>query len=279
MKSCLKIIAAVVIMVSFTTCKKDSDENVVGAPLTVAGIYPLVVGNEWTYYKEMHLLDDTTLIDSIFYQGYCIKHIDRVETLPNNAMAFACEYRDSTATSESYTGTQFYNTTSTGLYEEGYYFGSSGGVYLMPQPQIRYSIAGMEFNSLFELLSTVKNGSPVRADSTVVNNPHKLLIKHPLSLNDEWTYTTTPWLLKRKYVGDETVHTAFGSFICKKIEWLYDLDNDGTWDDIHVYEYISQTRGLLKEIVTGHVTFSDISGNPIATGFLTDEAVAISINF
>jgi hypothetical protein len=188
---------------------------------------------------------------------------DRTQTLPDNSTAFAFEFSDSTSNGVGLTGTQFYNTTSTGLYHYGYVYGSSGGVVLMPQPQYHYRIGNLESNSLADLISMIKNGSPERVDSIIIYSPYKLVIKYPMVINDEWTYITSPWLINRKYLGDETVYTTFGNFSCKKIEWLYDMDNDSTWDDVHIWQYISPTKGLLKEIFNAEVLWTDINGDTL----------------
>jgi hypothetical protein len=271
--------AAVVIITFLTTCKKDNDENVVGAPAASSSVYPLIVGYEWKYYRELHFIDDSTLNDTLLVSLYTIMRNDRTQMLPDSSTAFAFEFSDSTSSGVGLTGTQFYNNSTGGLYHHGYVYGSSGGVVLMPQPQYTYRIGNMESSSIRDLISMIKNGNPSRSDSIIMYNPHKLSIKYPMAMNDEWNFITTPWTINRKYIGDETVSTPFGNFLCKKIEWFYDTNNDSVWDDVHIWQYISPTKGLLKEIFNAEAVYTDINGDTLSSGTLTDESIAISINF
>jgi hypothetical protein len=271
----LSLPVAAILLLFTTACEKEDDYGT-GAlpPPPNTSIYPLVVGHKWTYYKEM------SMEDSLIYQGYCIQSIDSMYTLPNSSSTFAIGYKDSTAASMYFTGTQFYNATSTGLYHYGTVYGATGGVYLLPEPRRYYSAGNMRFNSLEELFRILKTGRcPVRADSIVIYTPPKLVMKNPLVLNDEWIYTTQAFLIKRKYVGDEVVHTAFGNFTCRKLVWFYDIDGDGNLDNTQMTEYISPTKGLLKEVFDVEIVTYDNNGNVIGIGMGRDESIAVSINF
>lgn len=279
MKPTQIIIASSALILFFSACKKDKDENVVGAPLIVSGIYPLAVGNEWKYYREFNFIDDSTLTDSLIASDYVKMRVDRNETLTNGDVTFAIEYEDSTNATITNTGTSFYYINSTGLYNPAYIFGSGFQVYLSQPAPILFKVGEMEFHSPADMFNTLTNGTTRAIDSIIFDTPPRWTIKNPLVLNELWTYITYPWLIKKKYVGDETISTAFGNVSCKKIEWLYDLNNDGTWDDIHVWQYISPTKGMLKETFNAWGVWTYSNGDTLGIGTFVDESIAISINF
>src|SRR5262249_52904070 len=126
-----KLPVILILLFLIAACKKDDNKPCTAgaAPLSNTAVYPLIVGNKWLYYKEMYF------DDSLIHQGYCTKFISHVQTLPDSSITFAMDFRDSTAANNFYTGTQFFNAGSTGLYHYGYIFGSTGGVYLMQEPQ------------------------------------------------------------------------------------------------------------------------------------------------
>lgn len=279
MKNTRLIAAATIIIVLFATCKKDNDIVSGGTPAAGNGIYPLVIGHSWKYYREFHFIDDSTLTDSLMAFDYIIKRVDRNEMLTNGDLTFAIEYEDSTNATITNVGTGFYYINSTGLYNPAYIYGTNSQVYLSQPAPILYRVGEMEFHSLADLFNTLTNGMTRATDSIIFDTPPRWTIKNPLVLNELWTYITYPWLIKKKYIGDETVHTTFGNFSCRKIEWLYDINNDGTWDDIHVWQYISPTKGMLKETfsVAGIWTYSN--GDTLGIGTFKDESIAISVNF
>lgn len=59
--------------------------------------------------------------------------------------------------------------------------------------------------------------------------------------------------------------------------WFYDIDGDGNLDSTHMTEYISPTKGLLKEVLDVEIVTYDNNGNVIGMG--KDESIAVNINF
>lgn len=74
-----------------------------------------------------------------------------------------------------------------------------------------------------------------------------MVLKYPLKLNSEWIYVqTNDSKISRRVVSTETISLPCGDFECYKIQWLWDLDNDGEWDDdIEGYTYVS-SQGIIK---------------------------------
>jgi hypothetical protein len=151
------------------------------------------------------------------------------------------------------------NNQDAGLYYYGYKNAGGMGIPLSSHGK-RYRFKHLEFGSIQEIqsfmLSLTKGISPdiySRSDSTIYWEETPLQsLAYPLNIDVQWNFrpSSDPWKMDKKVIGKEKINLSLGDFDCYKIKWLYDIDENGVWDDdIYIYDYISAS-GLIRRILT-----------------------------
>jgi hypothetical protein len=144
--------------------------------------------------------------------------------------------------------------------------GYGGGV--PPKPsKARIRFHGRTFDSpreLFASLTGAVDGRPsVDAESLVVEDPPLPELRYPLSVGSTWRYRQpgNPWRIDKRVVAFETVNLTTGRFECFKIQWLIDLDDDGTPEpDIEAFDWISSEGVILRRLVSRDLEWATIEG-------------------
>ncbi len=89
---------------------------------------------------------------------------------------------------------------------------------------------------------------------TTIEDPPVQSLRYPLTAGSEWLVKAVPEVLsiKKGVIDRVQIRVPAGFFTCARIQWLYDLGSDGSWDaDIEVYDYVSQI-GLVKRAAIYH---------------------------
>jgi len=141
---------------------------------------------------------------------------------------------------------------------DGFYCYAYGGTSSMMQPrkiaptQYQLTFHGKTFDDIKELIgpSLISlSGLAPQADSiTNIEDPPVRCLKYPPIAGSEWPVKVLPEVMsiKKKAIDRVQIQVPAGIFTCARIQWLYDLGSDGSWDsDIEAYDYISQI-GLVK---------------------------------
>ncbi len=228
-------------------------------------IYPLSIGNSWEYQREwiQYLYTDTLETkqydDTLTYSSQLSVSIPRKLTLKDSIETYemiATEILDTSTfnpVQNQATGVQYYKNNSNGLFIYAY---QAGGPLVLPKSQKRQCICfkGLEFNSYRQLSDYVQSLTPVTQfldDSIRFEEPPVKILPYPLKAGKRWTYRATndPWRMDKLVEKKKEVELAIGTFDCYEVKFIYDMDNDGEWDDdIWITDYISAQGLILREI-------------------------------
>ena len=276
MRSFSKIYLLLVILIvpSILTCTK----NPVG--VVQYNWYPLAVGNSWEYSRIqafVNLESDTicpfpgpeTLFSTASVQ------VIKKDTLLDSIPAFQL-YKTIQDPSFSFTAVTYFNNL-----EDGLYFYAYNWPIVIPPLQISSAkslyFKGRHFadpRELFLWLEAGKFPSSLTPDSLTYYLPPRKSIQYPLRVNSQWTYTQEgdPWRTDKKIVGFGLLTTPAGNFNCYKIQWLYDLDDDGEWDtDIEFFEFLSEIGIVKWSILVKDLIITDYCfGHPATVDILEE---------
>ncbi len=253
-------------------CSDDKFYN----PLPEGFVYPIKVGNKWNYagiqrafnfqpdsLKDDHeftyvtrsnieIISDTTLMDSIDVFAFAELYIIMYEDID-------------TFHSESY-----YNNHDDGLYlyaDKG--MGSDARPLKICPSKLFYKFNGKEYRNLHDLFKPFgQDLSPIglNGDSIIYILPPRKSFHYPLSVGEEWIVLELPGLftIGKKVIGIENIEVPAGRFQCYKIQWMWDMDQDGEWESVpEYYDYIAAV-GLVKRTMIARnvqiVTYENPTG-------------------
>ena len=192
----------VLIGIIVTNCLNEPEKNE-----TRSFVFPLEIGNKWTY--EIKWTLDDSLVDS----AYCISQITGSATSQDGYSVY--EMRDST---DSTAWNEYYQEMNDGLY---LFASEAGGIHAL-----------------------WKKDMSQQAD---LRNPPVLLVPYQFSVGEDWVYDTLTdslnshiELLKRRYIGMEKVVSSAGVFECFKFE-------SGGYAGEKRYHYYADKTGLVKK--------------------------------
>ena len=240
MKSFIKIISGLLLIIIIMSCTKDTDPD-------EGMIFPLEIGNQWEYLREFYLcnfdpdslgegISDTTITN--VYQ-----EIVRTDTI-FDTLEIEVMYED-------YAGFErenYYKNEGDGLYLYGYHNFSSSN-----NNNIRIKFKGGVFNNIDELLSLLKGIGSYQIcerDTTIYDDPPYKTLQYPLEVGDIWTNRILDGEIDQKIevIGKELIETDAGLFNCFKIQYFIDLDEDGFWDeDLILFQYVC-SEGFIKNL-------------------------------
>lgn len=239
-------------------CDDDTPED-------VGFRYPLAVGNTWeyTHKSETYYYSDST---ASTYDDTTTMLLNIRVTVVDTASLGGINglYRIVSVESGEWDvnqGANYYGQDEDGLYLYGYEgFGaiSMPKGHLTPASQESILFKGMYFNNVNELLRLFQEAMvgffPSIVDSakqTILDFP-MVVLQYPLKQGTTWTLMHTPESLRigKVVMGKEEVTVPAGTFECVKVQWLYDLDDDGEWDaDFFIEDYIGEV-GLVQRVAT-----------------------------
>ncbi len=262
------LIAFVILMIS---CKKDdhssnttqgNGNNANNSSL----IYPVALGNRWEYVSTISFVSPSMNFNETDYSIYSF---DSITNFPNTDSVFALNCIDSTDNNAIFKYTVFYKLQPNGLFECGYLSGANPRVFLKTFNRNKYKVSGRVFNSLKELKLMIKGSNTSFTDSLIIEPVPLQTIQYPLIQNVIWTYNdySNNFYIGKVYRGNTSVLTNVGAFNCWIIDLIYDMNQDSIPDsDIHITQFISPSKGLIKETQNIIAIGIDSLGNPLDTG-------------
>ena len=271
MKLHLNLFLLILTIIFITGCDKDPT-----GPRGSGFIYPLKVGNQWEYdrtFSTFNFRPDSSNDDQyndINITSSVIIEIIRREPTPDSIDVFVFQ-ETLNENDRPLVSNSFYANLDSGLY----FYGNSGPAYVTPKASLnnRFLFKGRYFNNIREITSYITNAVPknyILIGPSMSENPPPLQsLKYPIYIGSQWTFRNSgnPWLIDKKIINYEKVTVPVGSFVCIKVQWLFDIDTDNVWDeDIIFYDYICK-KGLIKR----SIVFKDI----IATGELNPEPLGL----
>lgn len=223
-------------------------------------IYPLSIGNNWEYVREMNMYfysDSNSVIPE--YEDTLNLTFDLSATITDevtlNDTLETIEMSVFESDSENtYMGKYYYKNNNDGLFMCAY---KSPGSIIYPKKTAGNTVLfkGMEFDNYYQLSDFIQHLTPnhkILSDSLHFEEPPVKTLQYPLKVGDQWTYRQddNPWRMDRKVINRKDVELSIGTFDCYEVKFLFDLDHNGEWDeDIWIIDYISN-EGLIQRTVT-----------------------------
>jgi hypothetical protein len=219
--------------------------------------YPLQVGQIWKY-SGSHYNFNFRPESIAAYGALSASFVSTVEVGQKTKLLDTLDVYSfhETATEvgiSTYQSWNYFNNRSDGFYSYAY-----GGMFPMMQPrkivppQYQLTFHGKSLDDIERLIGTSLlnlSGQAPQADSiTTIEDPPFRCLKYPLTMGSEWLAEVIPEeiSIKKKVIDRVQIRVPAGIFTCAKVQWLYDLGSDGSWDsNIEVYDYISQI-GIVK---------------------------------
>jgi len=222
--------------------------------------YPLTIGNRWEYAGEMYFIN---------FRPDSLKRYIGADTIPETSVVeiTGLETLLDTIVTHVFHETltlrddTFHTDTYFGETEEGlYYYAYSSPPYtkvtpLKIKPNGYFYFKGRRFNTVQEIFSLIKEGVEAfakRSNGIIYENPPLKSLQYPLEVGSQWTYREpgNPLHMDKRISVRQNISVPAGDFDCFEIQWLYDIDEDGQWDDdIELFDYMS-TTGLIKRSIT-----------------------------
>ena len=258
----MKPLISVIVLVACVlgSCSEQSTQIRNGIPPLPISSYPMQIGNTWIYSKvagtfNFRPLDSTATYtpDTVYGSGtvQVVGHARLPATLPPSADSIETTVFKTVETESGYPDTiishRYFSADSSGLYLHGY---SGGGLYgpTAREGFAQYSFHGITSSSIRGLVDAfLLEANYLEADTIIREIPPLKTIQYPLTTGDQWTFRPAdrPFRID-KLVGQEKYGSVNGMlFRYFEVNWLYDLNNDGVWDEnIQLIDLISD-KGLV----------------------------------
>jgi hypothetical protein len=249
--------------------------------------YPMTIGNQWEYQRTFsyyNIRPDTLTmppgLDTAITSTIVMKTA-RQEIIHDSITTFVFQ-ETLTDGSQSLMDESYYANVEGDLYF--YAYRNPGFVIPKATAKKRMMFKGMSFSDAREItsfLTRVASANNNLVDSLIYEIPPLLSLKYPLQQGSQWTYRYPgrPWRIDKRVLNKEAVRVPAGEFDCYRIKWLYDLDNDGSWDeDIIFYDYVCE-KGLVKRSISYkdlYLTRED-SPEPLGVYDAKDESVLTNV--
>ncbi|MEE9442569.1 MAG: hypothetical protein V3V99_07865 [candidate division Zixibacteria bacterium] len=242
-------------------------------------VYPLKVGNYWEYdFSSEHFDSETGEPSSLGPNTYttATAEIIGMDTLEDTLETYVFYAEDDTSNINNLnSATAHINNAPDGLYQ----YASDGASLIAPakpKPQeTEIHFNGISYASTDELMARIYNigQSLLSFPASYQNNNGQIFrgLAYPLGIGKQWTVVTlseaNPLHRIVKRITDWTkVKTNAGDFNCFKIQWLWDFNGDGIWDDNLVgYDYVSEKGLIVRELRIKGIIITDYSGQPLGT--------------
>jgi hypothetical protein len=253
-----------------------SDEKPSG-PILGDFAYPLQVGQIWSYsgsYYSFNCRPESLAGNhSIFASFVSTVQVMQKTKLLDTLDVYSFKETAIEGGILTYQSWNYFNNRHDGFYSYAY-----GGTSSMMQPrkiaptQYQFMFHGKTLDHTERLIGTSllnPSGQAPQADSiTNIEDPPFRCLKYPLTMRSEWLVRVLPEVMsiKKKAIDRVQIQVPAGIFTCARIQWLYDIGSDGSWDsDIEAYDYISQI-GLVKRTQVFRGVIVTDQENPLGIG-------------
>lgn len=244
--------------------------------------YPLKVGHTWEYARESstfnfrsHATDtirsDTTTFSNVFME------IVGIDTLRDSISTYVFYEQLTDMENRTSKSWSYYNSQDDGLYFVAY----KDPGYVIPKSMAkkRFYFKERYFSEIWEITSLVEKeilSTNQRLDSLYYEDPPLKSLHYPLKTGSQWVYREgqDSWRIEKKVSGKEKVRVPAGEFICYKLQWLFDMNGDGEWeDDIEFFDFVCPQGLIRREILLTDVGWfqGDHPYEPMALVDLKDE--------
>jgi len=230
--------------------------------------YSLKIGNKWEYTGEFYAFNfrpDTAGVtfpsDTILYNS--VVEIVRTAILHGSIKTYVLLERLE-ENDRYFEGESYFNNREDGLYLYAY----QGSVHAIPKPlalnEKRIYFKGRYFSHIREIARFIEKVIPFgyeTSDSLYYEDPPLQSLKYPVQIGSQWVYRKVgnSWRIDKKILGKERIGVSAGEFNCYKIQWLYDVDNNGEWDDdIEFFDYICSDGLIRRDILMKDLIWGEL---------------------
>lgn len=219
--------------------------------------YPVAVGNRWDYeiafwYERIRPDSLAPFIDGPYASVATVEVAERIDFPgPEPIFRFHKTFLGPFNRCEE---DEYYRATTDGLYSVS----SSAPCGTMISPKTGRSLSikfeGQFFSSVEEIIGYVsQRGNTLVSLGQDDGGPH-LCYKYPLRIGQQWTYIEQSdahfWRIDRRVVDWRMISTPAGDFDCFVVQWLFDINRDGEWDDnLEFFDFVA-AEGLVKRMYT-----------------------------
>ena len=222
--------------------------------------YPLAQGNTWNYQRSIKFTNiqpgslTGRFIDTLITENITVRSLGNYKLLGLfDTILLTESFTDSFITNPRYIGRSYYANNADGLFLYGY----SGTGLSMPKSTGSFlQLNGHLFRNIEELLGYLEMNRilsiPQRMDSVYLEVPPKKVVEYPIQTGHLWIYREAgdPFRIGKQFSGEDIITVEAGTFLVYHLEWLYDLDNDGMWDeDIRIVDEYAAI-GMVKRTIT-----------------------------
>jgi len=250
--------------------------------------YPMRAGNQWVYQRIAFQYNFRPIDTTYHFQHDTLRSLNTVDVLGTvrlprvpgvagdsiTTTVFRAQESPSTITP----GFTFYTSSGAGLYMHGY----DGSSLIHPRPEphnVLLMLNGQGFHSVRALVDYILE--PLKTAMPVIQReyPPLLSIKYPLTSGDQWTFRPAgrPWRID-KQTGPARRHFGLGVRY-HEVRWLYDINNDGVWDDgISILDWVSE-KGLIRRFIDLRNVILTGSQGPDPIGYVDvfDESMLLTM--
>ncbi len=226
--------------------------------------YPLAVGLRWDYRHELYSYVGEGQLDPYpLITGQTTMEILGTLTILDTIDVFDLYIQESIG-AESYSGHVYINNTEDGLYTYDYTILTN----IAPKPEavrteMTLAFAGRTFDSPARMFAFARAETMDAYQKRPGPPPYQdwptKSYAYPLRLGSQWTYRFVtsdgyPWRIDKKVIRREQITVPAGIFDCFVIQWLWDINNDGHWDDgVDGYDYLAPQGLVKREFYVGKV--------------------------
>ncbi len=234
--------------------------------------YPLELGISWAYDIRwavyMTPSDSASPVDSFVTSFRSEVRCDRYEELEGRGQLVVLE-ENLSSTDETYWGEVLLRNETKGLFQYAY-----RGTSFRATPK-----TGRKNLTLTNLIAAIPSCLPIgplsvnvaltgaSSNTLYVEEKPVLLLAYPLRLRDSWRYRENDaFRIHRRVTGIDTVNTPAGQYVCAVIEYLYDFDSDGQWEeDFQLVDYIAEIGLVKRELKVLNELWTGDSGETLGT--------------
>lgn len=215
--------------------------------------FPLAVGNRWGYGTSLRNVGvdvSAPQAPDTLVHGSATMQIVGDTALQDSIPVMIVAQEESGPYGTDVNATLYVRNTSEGRLTYGY----SGGSLITPGKAAAGAISfrGQTYGSVDQLITELIDVLPYPPrtyGAITMEDPPVIALKYPLEQGQRWTYRSgqgLPFQIDKRVIGTESIETTAGKFDVTVVRWLYDLGQDGTFEDSVWIEDRIADEGLVR---------------------------------
>jgi hypothetical protein len=214
----------------------------------------------------------TDTIISEYYTIECLNQEDLLGLFPTYPLITKCN--DTTQSTPPIYGSSYYSNESDGLYLYGY---TGLGLIVPKITSITVQFKGKYYQNINHLISRLSTDHLFslmpQSDSIYLEIPPVKILPYPIKIGEFWGFREVDGFRIAKTIsGREMVSVPAGVFDAYQVRFLYDLDEDGEWDEnISIVDDYAAAGLIRRFFIIKDARFIDEFGNVIAIVDLWDK--------